>query len=271
MTGSGVASGAAGSGVDPGPTAARRAGLAGRVVIVTGGARGIGEATAERLLADGAAVALWDRDADRLSATASRLAGHGTIADFRYEQSDLASVEAAAAATVARFGRIDGLVNNAAIVGPTVPVWEYPPDAWDAVVRVNLTGVFYCCRTIIPVMLAAGRGRIVNVSSVAGKEGNANLGCYSSVKAGVIALTKVLGKELATRGVLVNAITPTVTETELMHAVTPEMNEAFKAKIPMGRFAQPAEVAAMIAWLLSDEVSFTTGSVLDLSGGRTTY
>jgi NAD(P)-dependent dehydrogenase (short-subunit alcohol dehydrogenase family) len=162
-------------------------------------------------------------------------------------------------------------VNNAAIVGPTVPVWEFPPEDWDRVVQVNLTGVFYCCRTIIPAMLARGRGRIVTVSSVAGKEGNANLGCYSAVKAGVIALTKALGKELATCGVLVNAITPTVTETELMHAVTPEMNAAFLSKIPMGRFCKPDEVAAMIAFLLGDDLSFTTGSVFDLSGGRTTY
>jgi NAD(P)-dependent dehydrogenase (short-subunit alcohol dehydrogenase family) len=245
--------------------------LAGRVVVVTGGARGIGRATAERLLADGAAVALWDRDADRLAETVAALSPAGDVVAIRYEQGDLGSVEDAVAATLARFGGIHGLVNNAAIVGPTVPLWEYPPDAWDAVVKVNLTGVFYCCRSVIPTMLAAGRGRIVNVASVAGKEGNPNLGCYSAVKAGVIALTKVLGKELATKGVLVNAVTPTVTETELMHAVTPEMNEAFLAKIPMRRFCKPEEVGAMIAWLVSDEVSFTTGSVFDLSGGRTTY
>jgi 3-oxoacyl-[acyl-carrier protein] reductase len=254
------------------PSPARPQPLAGRAVVVTGAARGIGRAAAERLLADGAAVALWDRDADRLRATAADLAGAGEVAPIAYEQSSLDSVEAAVAATVAAFGRIDGLVNNAAIVGPTVPVWEYPPEAWDQVVKVNLTGVFYCCRSVIPVMLAAGRGgRIVNVASVAGKEGNPNLGCYSAVKAGVIALTKVLGKELATRDILVNAVTPTVTETELMHAVTPEMNEAFLAKIPMKRFCRPEEVAAMIAWLVSSEVSFTTGSVFDLSGGRTTY
>lgn len=245
--------------------------LEGRVVVVTGAARGIGESTARRLAEAGACLSLWDRDEARLSATATSLSALTEVEPVIYEQSDLGSVERATAATVQRFGTIDGLVNNAAIVGPTVPVWEFPPDAWDKILAVNLTGVFYCVRTIIPVMLKAGRGRIVNVSSVAGKEGNANLGCYSAVKAGVIALTKVLGKELATKNVLVNAITPTVTETELMYAVTPEMNEAFLAKIPMGRFCQPAEVAAMIAWLLSDDVSFTTGSVFDLSGGRTTY
>jgi 2-dehydro-3-deoxy-L-rhamnonate dehydrogenase (NAD+) len=150
-------------------------------------------------------------------------------------------------------------------------VWEFPPEDWDRVVQVNLTGVFYCCRTIIPVMLAQGRGRIVNVSPVAGKEGNPNFGCYSAVKAGVIALTKALGKELATRGVLANAITPTVTETELMHAVPPEMNAAFLSTIPIGRFCKSEKVAAMIAFLLGDDLSFTTGSVFDLSGGRTTY
>jgi 2-dehydro-3-deoxy-L-rhamnonate dehydrogenase (NAD+) len=245
--------------------------LTGKVVVVTGAAKGIGRAAAERLLEEGASVALWDRDEARLERTVDELKAAGDVQPVVFEQGDLASVEAAVAATLERFGRIDGLVNNAAIVGPTVPVWEYPPDAWDAVVRVNLTGVFYCCRSVIPTMLAAGKGRIVNVASVAGKEGNPNLGCYSAVKGGVIALTKVLGKELATKGVLVNAITPTVTETELMHAVTPEMNEIFKSKIPMARFAQPAEVAAMIVWLLSDEVSFSTGSVFDLSGGRTTY
>lgn len=250
---------------------ARSMPLADRCIIVTGAARGIGEATARRLLSDGAKVALWDRDRDRLDTTSRELSALGTVLPIMYEQSDLASVQQAVADTVGRFGTIHGLVNNAAIVGPTVPVWDYPPDAWDSVVRVNLTGVFYCCRSVIPVMLEGGFGRIVNVSSVAGKEGNANLGCYSSVKAGVIALTKVLGKELATRGVLVNAVTPTVTETELMHAVTPEMNAAFKAKIPMARFAQPEEVAAMIAFLLSDDLSFSTGTVFDLSGGRTTY
>jgi 2-dehydro-3-deoxy-L-rhamnonate dehydrogenase (NAD+) len=244
------------------------ASLADRTIIVTGGAKGIGFAVADRLVQEGARVAVWDRDAERLQAAVAELGGD--TAGIVYEQGDLASVEAALEQTLECFGSVDGLVNNAAIVGPTVPVWEYPPEAWDAVVRVNLTGVFYCCRAVIPAMLEGG-GRIVNVASVAGKEGNANLGCYSAVKGGVIALTKVLGKELATKGILVNAVTPTVTETELMHAVTPEMNAAFRSKIPMDRFAQPAEVAAMIVWLLSDQVSFTTGSVFDLSGGRTTY
>lgn len=246
------------------------ASLAGRTIIVTGGAKGIGRAVAGRLLAEGANLALWDRDAERLDRTVAEL-GSDRVAGILYEQADLASVEAAVAATVKRFGTIWGLVNNAAIVGPTVPAWEYPPEAWNAVVSVNLTGVFYCCRSVVPLMIEAGGGRIVNVASVAGKEGNPNLGCYSAVKGGVLAFTKTLGKELATKGVLVNAVTPTVTETELMHAVTPEMNAIFKSKIPMGRFAQPAEVAAMIVWLLSEEVSFTTASVLDLSGGRTTY
>lgn len=248
-----------------------RPSIAGRTIVVTGAARGIGECTAKRLAEEGAKLALWDRDAPRLDVTAKSLSTLTEVEPIVFEQSDLGSVERAVTATIDRFGTIDGLVNNAAIVGPTVPVWEYPIDAWDRILAVNLTGVFYCCRAVIPVMLKAGKGRIVNVSSVAGKEGNANLGCYSAVKAGIIALTKVLGKELATKGVLVNAVTPTVTETELMHAVTPEMNEAFLSKIPMGRFCKPAEVAAMIAWLLGDDVSFSTGTVFDLSGGRTTY
>jgi 2-dehydro-3-deoxy-L-rhamnonate dehydrogenase (NAD+) len=216
-----------------------RSSLEYRVIVVTGAARGIGESTARRLAQQGARLALWDRDEARLERTAASLKGIADVEAILYEQGDLASVQRAASATLARFNAIDGLVNNAAIIGPTVPVWEFPPEDWARVVQVNLTGVFYCCRTIIPAMLAQGRGRIVNVSSVAGKEGNANLGCYSAVKAGVIALTKALGKELATRGVLVNAITPTVTETELMHAVTPEMNAAFLSKIPMGRFCKP--------------------------------
>lgn len=245
--------------------------LENQVVVITGAARGIGESTARRLADEGARLALWDRDEARLATTAEALARITEVEPIRYEQSSQQSVESATARTVARFGRIDGLVNNAAIVGPTVPLWEFPTDAWDQILNVNLTGVFYCVRAIVPLMIQAGRGRIVNVSSVAGKEGNANLGCYSAVKAGVIAMTKVLGKELATKGVLVNAITPTVTETELMHAVTPEMNEAFLAKIPMHRFCRPEEVAAMIRFLLSDDLSFTTGSVFDLSGGRTTY
>jgi 2-dehydro-3-deoxy-L-rhamnonate dehydrogenase (NAD+) len=244
-------------------------GLENRLVVVTGAARGIGESTARKLARAGARLALWDRDEARVERTATSLKGDADVEPILYEQVDLASVQRAASATLARFGGIDGLVNNAAVVGPTVPVWEFPPEDWDRVVQVNLTGVFYCCRTIIPAMLAQGRGRIVNVSSVAGKEGNANLGCYSAVKAGVIALTKTFGKELAAHGMFVNAITPTVTETELMHAVTPEMNAAFLSKIPMGRFCKPEEVAAMIAFLLSDDLSFTTGSVFDLSGGRT--
>lgn len=245
--------------------------LHGRVIVVTGAARGIGRSTAERAASQGARLALWDRDTEVLECTAEVLARDTEVLASTYEQSNLESVEQALAATLERFGTIDGLVNNAAIVGPTVPVWEFPPEAWNDIMGVNLTGVFYCCRAVIPAMLKAGRGRIVNVSSTAGKEGNANLGCYSAAKAGVIALTKTLGKELAQRGILVNAVAPTVTETELMHAVTPEMNEAFLAKIPMGRFCRPQEVASMITWLLGDEASFTTGSVFDLSGGRTTY
>ncbi len=245
--------------------------LHGRVIVVTGAARGIGRSTAERAAAQGARLALWDRDAEALTRTAEALAQDTEVLAATYEQSKLESVEQAVWATLQRYGAIDGLVNNAAIVGPTVPVWEFPPAAWDDIIRVNLTGVFYCCRAVIPAMLKAGRGRIVNVSSTAGKEGNANLGCYSAAKAGVIGLTKTLGKELAQHGILVNAVAPTVTETELMHAVPPEMNEAFLAKIPMGRFCRPHEVAAMITWLLGDDASFTTGSVFDLSGGRTTY
>ena len=184
---------------------------------------------------------------------------------------DETSVAAALAGTLAALGRVDVLVNNAGVNGPTVPCWEYPVEEWHRVLAVDLTGVFLCARAVVPQMRARGAGRIVNVASVAGKEGNANAGPYSAAKAGVIALTKSLGKELAGSGVLVNCITPAMAETELLHEMTPEYSAAVKAKIPLGRLCTVEEVAEMVTFLSGPGCTFSTGAVFDLSGGRATY
>jgi NAD(P)-dependent dehydrogenase (short-subunit alcohol dehydrogenase family) len=241
-----------------------------RVAIVTGGAQGIGLAVTERLLASGGQVAIWDRDRALLETTLASLGSdrvHGEAADI----GDLASVEAAFAATLARFGRVDILVNNAAIVGPNKPTWEYPADAFAEVVHVGLVGTFHCCRAVVPHMIDRGYGRIVNLSSVAGKEGNPNASAYSSTKAGVIALTKSLGKELADRNIAVNCVTPAVAKTTMALSQAPEHLAYILAKIPRGRMLELTEAASMICWLASEENSFTTASTFDLSGGRATY
>jgi NAD(P)-dependent dehydrogenase (short-subunit alcohol dehydrogenase family) len=185
--------------------------------------------------------------------------------------SDMASVEKSYAATMRQFGRVDILVNNAGVNGPVVPTWEYPLEAWDRVLAIDLTGVFYCCRVVVPAMRSAGYGRIVNVASIAGKEGSPGIAAYAAAKAGVIALTKSLARELAQTGVLVNCIAPVITETDLFNEMTQEHIDAMKAKIPMGRFLTIPEIAAMVAWIASPECSFTTGATFDLSGGRATY
>jgi len=242
-----------------------------RVAVVTGGAQGIGLAVVQRMLASGASVSLWDRDGDLLERTRSELGNpdrvHGVAADI----ANLAQVEQAAAATLDRFGRIDILINNAAIVGPNVPTWEYPPEAFQEVVQVGLGGTFHCCRAVVPHMIREGYGRIVNVSSIAGKEGNPNAVAYSSMKAGVIALTKSLGKELAAYNIGVNAVTPAVAKTVGSLGQSPEHFAYILAKIPRGRMLELSEAAAMIVWLASEENSFTTAAVFDLSGGRATY
>lgn len=241
--------------------------FSGRVAAVTGGARGIGLAVAERLTAEGARVALWDTDEAEAAKVATRLGG----AAMRVDVADEASVAAALAGTEAALGPVDILVNNAGITGPNQPVETYPVDAWRRVIDVDLTGVFLCARAVIPGMRARNRGRIVNVASIAGKEGNPNASAYSSAKAGVIALTKALGKELATTEIRVNCVTPAAVKTDIFAQMTEQHIAWMLSKIPLGRFGQVEEIAAMICWLASDEASFSTGAVFDVSGGRATY
>jgi 3-oxoacyl-[acyl-carrier protein] reductase len=245
--------------------------LQGRVAVVTGGAQGIGFTVVQRMLASGARVAIWDRDARTLAAALGALGDSDDLLGVAVDIGDLASVEAGVAKTLERFGVIDILVNNAALVGPNMPTWEYPPEAFSEVVHVGLVGTFHCCRAIVPHMRARNYGRIVNLSSVAGKEGNPNAVAYSSMKAGVIALTKSLGKELAGQNIAVNAVTPAVAKTPGAMEQSPEQIAYMLAKIPRGRMLELGEAASMICWLASEENSFTTGAVFDLSGGRATY
>jgi NAD(P)-dependent dehydrogenase (short-subunit alcohol dehydrogenase family) len=240
----------------------------GRVVVVTGGAQGIGYAIAERIVGSGGTVALWDLNAEKAEASAGRLQ---RARAFGVDVAGSGSVAAATGATKGAFGRIDGLVNAAGITGQVKPVTEYSTEEWDQVVRVNLTGTFNCCHHVVPVMLERNYGRIVNVSSVAGKEGNPKLAAYSAAKAGILGLTKSLGKELATTGIAVNAITPTTANTPILDGLTEEFIEYMRVRIPRERFVEVAEIANMVAWLLSEENSFTTAATFDLSGGRTTY
>ena len=245
-----------------------RANLRGQVAIVTGGARGIGRGIAARLAREGAAVVIWDRDSSAFDAEA---AGFDPAAIEAVDVANLASCTRAFEATIARTRRLDILVNNAGVSGPVLPVWEYPPDEWDRVLAVDLTGVFHCCRVAVPAMRAARYGRIVNVSSITGKEGMPGIAAYASAKAAVIGFTKSLGQELVGSGVLVNCIAPVITETDLFKEMTPEHIAAAKARIPMGRFLTIDEIAAMVAWIASPECSFCTGATFDLSGGRGTY
>jgi 2-dehydro-3-deoxy-L-rhamnonate dehydrogenase (NAD+) len=240
-----------------------------RIAVVTGGAQGIGRAIAERLLRGGAAVWLWDRDIALARAAAAELGSIGEAFAVAVDVSDLAEVEAAARTVDG--GRIDILVNNAGISGPNVPTWEYPPPDWARVLAVNLTGAFNCCKTVAPMMIAQNYGRIVNIASIAGKEGNPNACAYSASKAGVIALTKSLGKELAGYDIAVNCVTPAVAKTAIFDQMTKEHIAYMLAKIPRGRFVKVEEIADLVAFCASPECAFTTGAVFDISGGRATY
>jgi NAD(P)-dependent dehydrogenase (short-subunit alcohol dehydrogenase family) len=243
--------------------------LQGRVAVVTGGAQGIGYAVAERFIASGARAVLWDIDTALLAKAQSTLA-HGA-STARVELTDDHAVAAATQAVLASHGRIDILVNNAGITGGNAPTWELAPAMWRRTIDVNLVAPYLTCHAIVPAMMKQGYGRIVNVASVAGKEGNPNASHYSASKAGLIALTKSLAKELATKGILVNAVSPAAAKTAIFEQMTQQHIDYMLAKIPMGRFVEPREIAAAIAWLASEDCSFTTGSVLDLSGGRATY
>jgi len=245
--------------------------LIGKKAVVTGGARGIGYAIAERLLISGAECSLWDRDADELKSAAKKLSADGEVHTVRVEIDKPASVARAVKKTVGALGTIDILVNNAGIAGVTKKTWEMTPTEWTEVIQTNLTGVFLCCHAVVPIMLAKKSGRIVNIASIAGKEGNPNASHYSAAKAGVIALTKSLAKETAQSGILVNCITPAVIQTDILKQVTQQHIDYMLSKIPMGRFGKREEAAAMVAWLSSEDCSFSTGAVFDLSGGRATY
>lgn len=245
--------------------------LSNRHAVVTGGAQGIGLAVARRFLASGASVTLWDLDKEQLAAAVKELDGCGTVDAVTADVTDAGSVSRAAASTEGKFGKIDILVANAGISGPNLKCWEYPVEVWQQIIDVDLTGVFLCCRAVIPFMLQRKYGRIVNVSSIAGKKGNPNASAYSAAKAGVIALTKSLGKELADQNIAVNCITPAAARTRIFDQMSQQHLDYMLAKIPRGRFLELDEIGAMVSWLVSEENSFTTGAVFDLSGGRATY
>jgi 3-oxoacyl-[acyl-carrier protein] reductase len=245
--------------------------LEGRVAVITGGAQGIGFATAQRMLASGASVALWDVDADRLATARTQLQSARKVSSMVVELTDAAAVERATRETLEAHGCIDILVNNAGITGGNGVTWELDPAVWRRVIEVNLIAPFLTCRAVVPHMVARGYGRIVNIASIAGKEGNPNASHYSASKAGLIALTKSLGKELATKGVLVNAVTPAAAKTAIFDSMKQEHIDYMLSKIPMGRFLQVDEAASLIGWLASADCAFSTGAVFDLSGGRATY
>ena len=240
--------------------------MQGRHAVITGGAAGLGFAIAQRMLASGATVTLWDRDEVALAGAAKALgAGVATV------QVDVTRHDSVVQAVAQTAPKVDALVNSAGITGPNTPLVNYPVDAWQQVMAVNINGIFHCCREIVPLMQKADYGRIVNIASVAGKDGNPNASAYSTSKAAVIGLTKSLGKELASTGIRVNCVTPAAVKTAIFDQMTPEHIQFMLSKIPMGRFGMPEEIAAMVSWLCTEDCSFSTGAVFDLSGGRATY
>ena len=245
--------------------------LSGRRAVVTGGAQGIGLSIVNRFLASGAKVSLWDQDASLLEQTCSELESKGSVHAVIVELTDADAVAEATLDAVKALGEIDILVNNAGIAGPTEPSWEYALEDWRRVIDVDLNAVYYCCRAVVPRMRDQDYGRIVNVASIAGKEGNPNAAAYSSAKAGVIALTKSIAKETAEKNISVNCITPAAARTRIFDQISQQHIDYMLSKIPRGRFVQVEEIAAMVTWLVSEENSFTTGGVFDLSGGRATY
>ena len=245
--------------------------LNGKHGIVTGGASGIGFAIVQRLLASGAKVSIWDRNEEGMKQAADALGAPGNVQTVQVELTDPASVAAAAKATHDHFGSIELLVNCAGVAGDNARVWELKPEQWAKVIDINLNGVFYCCNAVVPYMLRNKYGRIVNIASIAGKEGNPTASHYSASKAGVIGLTKSLGKELAQEGIIVNCVTPAVIQTPILEQCEQFHIDYMLSKIPMARFGQVDEAAAMVGWLCSDDCSFTTTAVFDLSGGRATY
>ncbi|EAT09364.1 SDR family oxidoreductase [Sphingobium sp. 10 DY56-G10] len=241
---------------------------AGRCAIVTGGASGLGKQVAARIIAEGGAVALWDLNGDALAATQAEIDATHVVA---LDVSDHAAVAAAAKDSAAALGKVDILICSAGITGATVPVWEFPVDSFQRVIDINLNGLFYCNREVVPFMLENGYGRIVNLASVAGKEGNPNASAYSASKAGVIGFTKSLGKELAGKGVIANALTPATFESPILDQLPQSQVDYMRSKIPMGRLGLVEESAAMVCFMASEECSFTTASTFDTSGGRTTF
>lgn len=242
--------------------------FSGRTAIITGGASGLGRDVGRRIVAEGGAVALWDLDADALAATSAEIGASHVIA---LDVSDPAAVAQAAKESAEKLGKVDILVCSAGITGPTVPVTDFPVDGWQRVIDINLNGIFYCCREVVPHLVSNGYGRVINVSSVAGKEGNPNASAYSAAKAGVIGLTKSLGKELAQKGVLVNTVTPATFVTPLLSQMPQSQVDYMLSKIPMGRLGETYETTALVCFLASEECSFSTAATFDTSGGRTTF
>ena len=243
--------------------------LNGRTAVVTGGAQGFGKAITERFVASGAKVAIWDHDKALADKTAQTIGN--AVSAFQVDVTDSAAVEKTRDDTLKAFGKIDILVNNAGIAGVNKTVWETDLDEWHKVLRINLDGPFICCKAIVPTMISQSYGRIINIASIAGKEGNPNAAHYSASKAGVIALTKSLGKELAAHNILVNAVTPAAAKTAIFDQMTQEHINFMLSKIPKNRFVLVEELAAMVAWLASEDCAFSTGAVFDISGGRATY